>query len=326
MRNKYTRKDDNYGCTNPDAFNFDPDATINDGSCLFTNDFVVNGCPLEVHPEGGLAGDPDTTDYSTNYVGDEGVSGDNVFILTGVNDEDVIEAAKIYYKEESTDIVIYSLANCEWEDTIVHQIDSIGIEYKDETGTYVTVGALSSETLNLQLSEEMTNQYSESGLEVRITYNFNTDQTPTFSNDARLLRDYEYLGANVTTVITVDNPYGDNGIFEEELTFSNNDMQDANEAEITMEHKLEIHASESYEEISETTYNLNIKKYVEETPDYILGDINGDGGVNVMDIVALVELNLSGEATVETHPEADVNGDGAINVQDVIALVEMVNE
>ena len=51
-----------------------------------------------------------------------------------------------------------------------------------------------------------------------------------------------------------------------------------------------------------------------------LGDINGDGNINVVDIVALVNIILH-----DLDPEgADYNGDGTVNVIDVVELVQFV--
>jgi hypothetical protein len=50
------------------------------------------------------------------------------------------------------------------------------------------------------------------------------------------------------------------------------------------------------------------------------GDLNGDGLVNVLDIVALVNVIIDGG----TIDGGDINGDGAINVIDVVQLVNLV--
>lgn len=52
----------------------------------------------------------------------------------------------------------------------------------------------------------------------------------------------------------------------------------------------------------------------------ILGDVNGDGIVNVSDVTALVNTILK----VETHENGDINGDGEVNVGDVTALVNLL--
>ena len=58
-----------------------------------------------------------------------------------------------------------------------------------------------------------------------------------------------------------------------------------------------------------------------ELPEFgILGDINNDDIVNVLDVVILVNIVLSGEQ----DPNADINQDGIINVLDVVTLINMI--
>ena len=53
-----------------------------------------------------------------------------------------------------------------------------------------------------------------------------------------------------------------------------------------------------------------------------IGDINGDGVVNVSDVTALVNHIIGAEA----YPVAlcDVNADGEVNVSDVTALINLI--
>ena len=52
----------------------------------------------------------------------------------------------------------------------------------------------------------------------------------------------------------------------------------------------------------------------------MLGDINGDESINVLDVVAMVNLVLSGGYDVI----ADLNSDGTLNVLDVVLLVGII--
>ena len=52
----------------------------------------------------------------------------------------------------------------------------------------------------------------------------------------------------------------------------------------------------------------------------VMGDINGDGLVNLLDVGAFVELLTSGEFQVE----ADINGDGSVDLLDVEPFVELL--
>ena len=60
-------------------------------------------------------------------------------------------------------------------------------------------------------------------------------------------------------------------------------------------------------------------------PSNLLGDVNGDGIVNMDDMTALIGIILSKDAT-ESTPRADVNGDGEISIADVTALVNVLLE
>ena len=53
----------------------------------------------------------------------------------------------------------------------------------------------------------------------------------------------------------------------------------------------------------------------------IQGDLNGDGLINVQDVVALVNIILGAAPEVSS---ADYNGDGLINVLDVVEMVTFI--
>ena len=52
----------------------------------------------------------------------------------------------------------------------------------------------------------------------------------------------------------------------------------------------------------------------------ILGDLNSDGTLNILDIVALIGYVFDDN----TNPDADLNGDGTVNIVDVVMLVNLV--
>ena len=51
------------------------------------------------------------------------------------------------------------------------------------------------------------------------------------------------------------------------------------------------------------------------------GDMNGDGELNILDIVVLVNIILNGS---EPNPFGDMNGDGAYNILDVVILANII--
>ena len=54
----------------------------------------------------------------------------------------------------------------------------------------------------------------------------------------------------------------------------------------------------------------------------ILGDVNGDLEINVLDVVVLINMILGNEP--ENYSTGDLNSDNQINVQDIILVVNIV--
>ena len=60
----------------------------------------------------------------------------------------------------------------------------------------------------------------------------------------------------------------------------------------------------------------------QESSDNIIGDLNNDETINVLDVIILVEHILS-PAAIELDG-ADINNDGNVNVIDVVILVDLI--
>ena len=56
----------------------------------------------------------------------------------------------------------------------------------------------------------------------------------------------------------------------------------------------------------------------------IEGDANGDGEVNVADIVEVVNYILGKPSAKFVHIAADFNGDGEVNVTDIVKIVSII--
>lgn len=65
-------------------------------------------------------------------------------------------------------------------------------------------------------------------------------------------------------------------------------------------------------------------KLVIEKPDIKSGDANGDGTVNVTDIVEIVNYILEKPSAKFIFEAADVNGDGQVNVTDIVNVVNII--
>ena len=60
--------------------------------------------------------------------------------------------------------------------------------------------------------------------------------------------------------------------------------------------------------------------YFDEFDNEIAGDINDDGILNILDIVSLVNLVISGEY----EDSGDINQDGTLNILDIVSLVNLI--
>ena len=73
------------------------------------------------------------------------------------------------------------------------------------------------------------------------------------------------------------------------------------------------------------TLTFSIKEYEEPpVPDPFslrVGDVNGDGEINIADINAIIDILLGGKADLDTSKRADGNYDGEINVADVNIII-----
>ena len=66
----------------------------------------------------------------------------------------------------------------------------------------------------------------------------------------------------------------------------------------------------------------SIKIYRER--DFVLGDANGDGAVDVFDIVALANAIMGNASATFNKAAADMNGDGSADVFDIVALANAI--
>ena len=60
------------------------------------------------------------------------------------------------------------------------------------------------------------------------------------------------------------------------------------------------------------------------TPPFILGDVNGDGSVSILDLTILINHLLSENPASYCTPSSDINGDGSLSIIDVTMLINLI--
>ena len=65
---------------------------------------------------------------------------------------------------------------------------------------------------------------------------------------------------------------------------------------------------------------LSLMAFSAQAQDYLLGDVNRDGEVNIADVNTVIDFIVSGM----TPSVADVNNDGEINIADINAIIDLI--
>ena len=76
--------------------------------------------------------------------------------------------------------------------------------------------------------------------------------------------------------------------------------------------------------LSEITLEDVTFKIIVKAPGFIAGDANGDGVVDVTDIVSIANAILGRPSSSFDAAAADVNGDGSIDVTDIVVIANMI--
>ena len=91
---------------------------------------------------------------------------------------------------------------------------------------------------------------------------------------------------------------------------------------LTLKYKLQIQSNPNYMEISEQEVTINF--LTGEFAEPIVGDVNEDGLLNVLDVVAVANAALDGiPPSTAGYANYDIVSDGVINVLDILAVVNV---
>ena len=78
-----------------------------------------------------------------------------------------------------------------------------------------------------------------------------------------------------------------------------------------------------YLEITSTTNKYTVADITDQY-NWLVGDVNGDGEVNIGDVTAVIDIILSGQADEAMLLRADVNGDSEVNIGDVTTIIDII--
>ena len=239
------------------------------------------------------------------------------------------------------DAVIYAFDNQYVED----YCNDMGLEYynlnrnftmtltKPTKLDYIEFEELNTSGLTLDITYEngitrtITTGYQVSGFDstkfgtqtLTVTYN---GQTATFdvTVTAKKVRSISIVsGAPETVIVGQDLDYSNMVI---EVMFTDDTTVRLSDGYTVENFDNETLGNQSYDIVyrdGKTTANATVINYIP-------GDINGDGIVNMKDVTRLVNYLNDNEAYEVIKKALDVNGDGVVSIKDVTRLVEYLND
>ena len=199
-------------------------------------------------------------------------------------------------------------------------------EVVDEEDTYFNgVWYQSDDNLHSGLITAVTNTNYETGIEIEVRLNqssanieYNDFEIPESDDEGNFPDGSSFIDAtNLVTATIVENEsiYGDNVNISPKLTSDEIRFLDDN-TEVTLVYSLIVRSN-----ITNDVYTLLFSQVIQKNTDVLLGDISGEGIINVLDVVQLVQIIVNAD---EYEPLGDMNGDGFNNVQDAIILINLI--
>ena len=283
------------GCTDPDSCNYNPDATIDDGSCS------------ENFPDGECDCDGNILDEC----------GD----CNGSNDCFPVAIDGQYTLDEDNQINIYLSATDSDGDALTFSIVN---PPSNGTLTLEGVSATYSPNANYNGNDSFTFMVNDGQFDSNqaiISLIVNAINDDPFTNDMQLST-LENTLLNIT-LDGVDIDDGDVLTYDVMTQPENGFSMTNNDGTVTYSPNIDFNGEDSFTYMAnDGTLDSNIATVVINVyQEEMLGDVNDDGLVNVLDIVTMVNIVLNGG---DYNLLVDLNGDEIVNVLDIVALVDII--
>lgn len=329
------------GCTDPNADNYDPDATVDDGSCIYGSANFgigsVTGDNIQILMDNStaVAGFQFTLTDSPDVLTVTGASGgsaeDNGFEVSTSDLGIVIGFSLTGGSIPSGSGVLtnlsYSLSGsgntliC-IDELIVSDTDGNSLVAGEDCATVdfaagnaeLTFGAITSDSMEVYLS----NSVEISGFQFTITDS--PDLVTVTGASGGLAETYGFEVSTSDLGIVIGFSFTGGTIPAGEGLLTNIEYTNSGSG------NTELCIADTVISDSDGNGLLSSGDCVDaDISDAMLGDINGDDLLNVQDVVILINFILgSDNPTDQEYYAGDINSDGILNVQDVVILINLI--
>ncbi|MFQ6610868.1 MAG: dockerin type I domain-containing protein, partial [Fidelibacterota bacterium] len=284
---------DVYGCTDPEALNYDPYANLDDGSCIYDE---------------SISQSIDLTSEHLNWV--------SFHVYPDQSDiriifQPLIDNSSLISVNGSNGGGLY-LSNSEWINTIGNiEIDEVYMVHINFDTQFQVQGELIQLPVSSYLSE---------GLNM-IGYPLNVSQSVTGVFQP-------FIDAGI--ILSISNDLGQ--MIIPEYGISQFDEFIPGEGyNISVNTPMVVRFCENQSDCNSIIYgctemtacNYNPEATIDDGTcwDCVIGDVNFDGSFDILDVVAIVSIIMG---TQPYNPAADLNGDGNVDALDIVSVISII--
>ena len=321
-----------YGCTDPEALNYNPEAVFDNGSCFY------QGEPPDIEEDEPNATELILSEYGSNnpyfaYFRFTSFDGLDTFPYSLPYTAGICYLLNLYLENDSGMFLIPTISDPEGGLNKLFPITSFYADFGSGWEALTSWNQIihpswgaTSTTPHTYLEVMHTNAGGEPGQSTPLNhhYYYNLQNTNSTTGQPQQL-EWVFTPPSATSSTSVH--YEENGYIiacaSIHNPFGQNNWKLKNWTEYPIKY---VPPHPMYASSAEESPPGNGTEFFQSN---VLGDVNGDGIVDITDLVSMINLIMTYEDTsliIQAAPQVDVNNDGVLDILDVITLINIIVE